>query len=139
MLSKRNVAAAEDKKEAPPAKTAKGEKKIKNEEAPPKSQQQGATGKKEYAPETADVSLIEATQAVGGEEFVNNCAAGFNMMLDSAAKLSAQAIVAEIIRGNENKKAASPPKKNKGEIEPSPAKIIKDKEKKKCSKLHELY
>ena len=140
MPPKRKEAAAKDKNEAPPAKTAKGEKKIVNEKAPPKSQQQGATGEKEDAPETADVSLIEATQAVGGgEEFVNNCAAGFNMMLDSAVKLSAQAIVAEIIRRNENKKAASPPKKNKGEIEASPAKIIKDKEEKKCSKVHELY
>ena len=130
MPPKRRVEVAEDKNEAPPAKTIKGEKEIESENAPPKSQQQAATEKKEDAPETADVSLIEATQAVGGEEFVNNCAAGFNMMLDSAAKLSARAIVAEIIRRNENKKAASPPKKNKGEIEASPAKIIKDKEEK---------
>ena len=33
----------------------------------------------------------------------------------------------------EDKKAASPPKKNKGEIEASPAKIINDKKEKKLS------
>ena len=81
MPPKRRVEAAEDKNEAPPAKTIKGEKEIESENAPPKSQQQAATEKKEDAPETADVSSIEA----------------------------------------------------------SPAKIIKDKEEKKCSKVHELY
>ena len=39
----------------------------------------------------------------------------------------------------EDKKAASPPKKNKGEIEASPAKIIKDKKEKNCDIVHKLY
>ena len=39
----------------------------------------------------------------------------------------------------EDKKAASPPKKDKGEIEASPAKIIKDKKEKNCHIVHKLY
>ena len=39
----------------------------------------------------------------------------------------------------EDKKAASPPKKNKGEIEASPAKIINDKKEKNCHIVNKLY
>ena len=39
----------------------------------------------------------------------------------------------------EDKKAASSPKKNKGEMEASPAKIINNKKGKNCHIVHKLY
>ena len=70
---------------------------------------------------------------------MENCAAGFTMMLDSTVKLYAWAVVAENFWRTEDKKVASPPKKNKGEIEASPAKITKNKKAKNCGKVHKLF
>ena len=94
MPPKRKKTAAKDKNEAPPAKTIKGEKKIESEKAPPKSQQQGATEKKEDAPETADVVIAGAST-----ESLEN--------INSAAKyaLAHVTVVEENKRRTENKEA----------------------------------
>ena len=68
--------------------------------------------KKEDAPETADVSIIDASTEY---RILENFAAGYKMMMDWTVLQNALAVVAENIRRTEDKNAASPPKKNKGE------------------------
>ena len=74
MPPKPKEAAAEDKNEAPPAKTAKGEKKIEKEKTPTVSPDQGATGETTTSSENKEVGMQtglseEEMEAHYGEEY----------------------------------------------------------------------